>query len=278
MNRERFESWISHLQRRICQSLESLESVHPKPHVIPGRFIRKEWKRHNRDDMGGGTMSLLKGAVFEKAGVNISTVFGSFSDDFCKEIPGTEASGDFWASGLSIVTHPVNPHVPAVHFNVRMIQTQKTWFGGGTDLTPTFPYDEDTNDFHVALHRACDTYDPQAYMSYKKACDEYFFLPHRNEPRGVGGIFFDYVNSGSWDNDFAFLSAISEAFLFVYPHIVKRRMHTHWTSEDKYAQMIKRGKYAEFNLLYDRGTRFGLQTGGNIDAIFMSLPPAAGWE
>jgi coproporphyrinogen III oxidase len=282
--------WFSNLQSRICLVLEDIENeaaqldLAPK-HVLPGRFERKSWKRqdasHPEQDGGGGTMAILKGRVFEKAGVNISTVYGEFPPQFAKEIPGADADPRFWASGISLVIHPYNPFVPAIHMNTRHIVTSKAWFGGGSDLTPTFEFDEDTNDFHQAFQAACDAHNPDYYPRFKTWCDEYFYLPHRQEPRGIGGIFYDNLSSGEtsqdFEKDFAFTRDVGEAFLNIYPALVRRHMEKPWSNEDKQKQMIKRGRYVEFNLLYDRGTKFGLQTSGNVEAILMSLPPMVSW-
>lgn len=280
--KEQAIQWFTELQSHICTVLEDIENEFQHPTHLPGRFGHKPWKRTDptqpNQEGGGGVMAVMEnGAVFEKAGVNISTVYGEFSKEFTHEIPGAEKDPCFWASGISIVIHPANPFVPAVHMNTRHIITSKSWFGGGSDLTPTFPIEEDTKDFHQALRNACDAYNPDAYAKYKLWCDEYFYLPHRKEMRGVGGIFFDYVNSGDMSADFEFIKTVGMAFIDTYAIIVRRRMRQEWTMEDKYKQLVKRGRYAEFNLLYDRGTRFGLMTGGNVDAILMSLPPVAVW-
>lgn len=268
--------WFVSLRDQICASYEAIETEYAEKNGgEPGRFTYTPWKRDS--DQGGGIMGLMKGQVFEKVGVNVSTVFGAFTEGFSKEIPGTEENPSFWASGISLVSHMKNPLVPSVHMNTRMITTQKLWFGGGADLTPTFEFEEDTTDFHQAFKDACDQFDPDYYPRFKKWCDEYFFIKHRNEARGIGGIFYDYLNSGSWDTDFAFTQAVGRAFLTIYPALVRRRMFSEWTEEQKEKQKIKRGRYAEFNLMYDRGTRFGLQTNGNVDAILMSLPPEASW-
>jgi coproporphyrinogen III oxidase len=273
------EAWFRSLRDSLCARLEEIERELPGSNAPPGRFERKEWRRPPEDgaDGGGGVMSIIRGRVFEKGGVNVSTVHGTFSERFRKEIPGAAEDPRFWASGISVVIHPRSPRVPAAHMNTRHIVTAKGWFGGGADLTPTFAYEEDTRDFHAALQAACDAADPAYYAKFKKWCDEYFFLPHRGEARGVGGIFYDYVDSGDWDADFAFTRAVGQAFVDVYPKIVRRRLAEPWSEDDRKAQLVKRGRYVEFNLLYDRGTRFGLQTGGNTEAILMSLPPTAEW-
>ena len=273
------ESWFQSLRDSLCATLEAIERELPGANAAPGRFERKAWTRppENGADGGGGVMSILHGRVFEKAGVNVSTVHGTFSERFRKEIPGADQDPRFWASGISVVIHPCSPKVPAAHMNTRHIVTSKGWFGGGADMTPVFPNEEDTGDFHGALKGACDAADPAYYGKFKKWCDDYFFLPHRGEARGVGGIFYDYVETGDWDADFAFTRAVGQAFVDIYPKIVRRRFAEPWTETDRKAQLVKRGRYVEFNLLYDRGTRFGLQTGGNVEAILMSLPPIAEW-
>jgi coproporphyrinogen III oxidase len=222
-------------------------------------------------------MAMLRGRVLEKAGVNVSTVEGEFSDTFRARIPGAAEDGHFWASGISVVVHPRSPLVPAAHMNTRMIVTHKRWFGGGADLTPVFPDADDSASFHAALRAACDGADPGYYRLFKAWCDEYFYLPHRGEPRGVGGIFFDDLTTSDLEADLAFVRAVGLAFLDAYPTIVRRHMAEPWTAEQKRAQLIKRGRYVEFNLLYDRGTRFGIETGGNPEAVLMSLPPEAAW-
>jgi coproporphyrinogen III oxidase len=219
----------------------------------------------------------MHGRVFEKVGVNVSTVFGEFAPEFRSEIPGAAEDPRFWAGGISVVAHMRSPLVPAAHMNTRHIVTGKAWFGGGADLTPIYPDEAAAAAFHAALKRACDAYEPDAYTRFKKWCDDYFFLPHRGESRGVGGIFCDYVDSGDWERDFAFNRGIGEAFLGVFPDLVRERMSRPWTPEQRRHQLIRRGRYVEFNLLYDRGTRFGLKTGGNVEAILMSLPPQAAW-
>ncbi|MDW3205122.1 MAG: oxygen-dependent coproporphyrinogen oxidase [Alphaproteobacteria bacterium] len=277
--------WFATLRDRICAEFETLETElgdgMPHAELEPGRFERKTWQRP--DDGGGhgggGTMAVMRGGrVFEKVGVNISKVEGTFSEQFRKEIPGAEESGGaFWASGVSLVAHMRSPKVPAIHMNTRMIVTSKNWFGGGTDLNPMVEVPQDTADFHAALKRTCDAHACADYPRYKEWCDEYFFIKHRNQARGVGGIFFDYLDSGDWEDDFAFVRGVGECFLDIYPTLVRRHLGESWTAEDREWQLQKRGLYAEFNLVYDRGTRFGLMTGGNPEAVLMSLPPEAKW-
>jgi coproporphyrinogen III oxidase len=270
-------AWFAALRDRICTAFEGVEDDYAGGEhgaLPPGRFERKDW---DRPGGGGGTIALMHGRVFEKVGVNVSTVFGEFAPEFRAEIPGAVEDPRFWAGGISLVAHMRSPLVPAVHMNTRHIVTKKAWFGGGSDLTPTYPDPEAAAAFHAALARACDGYEPDAYARFKKWCDEYFYLPHRGEARGVGGIFFDYLDSGDWERDFAFVRAVGEAFLGVFPEIVRARMNQPWTTEQRRHQLVRRGRYVEFNLLYDRGTRFGLKTGGNVEAILMSLPPEAAW-
>jgi coproporphyrinogen III oxidase len=269
-------AWFRTLRDLICAEFEKIEQEYTKE-AGASKFIRTPW---TREGGGGGEMSVLKGRVFEKVGVNISTVHGEFSEAMRKEIPGAAEHPEFWASGISVVAHMCSPLVPAVHMNTRMIvvgKGAKQWFGGGSDLTPMYPNDKDTADFHGALKQCCDRFDPGYYAKFKKWCDEYFFLKHRSEPRGVGGIFYDYVNSGDWQKDFEFTQSVGETFLDIYPKLVRRHMHESWTPEQREHQLKKRGRYVEFNLLYDRGTRFGLMTGGNVEAILMSLPPEVKW-
>jgi coproporphyrinogen III oxidase len=268
----RARAWFEALRDRICQAFEAIEDEFA-PDAPPARFVRKAWERQGG---GGGIMASMYGRVFEKVGVNVSTVHGSFAPEFAKAIPGAADDPRFWASGISLVAHMTNPHVPPVHMNTRHIVTTRRWFGGGADLNSIFPIDEDTMTFHEALRDACDPFDPDRYDRYKAWADEYFFIPHRGEARGVGGIFFDYLED-DFERDFAFTKSVGEAFLDVYPRIVRRRMHTPWTEEDRRQQQIKRGRYVEFNLVYDRGTQFGLKTGGNPEAVLMSLPPSAAW-
>jgi len=264
--------WFEALRDRICVALETIEDEYERG--APRRFARKDWAREGG---GGGTMAILKGRVFEKAGVNISTVWGEFSPEFRGQIPGAETDPRFWASGISLVLHPRSPLVPAVHLNTRHIATTKSWFGGGTDLTPAFPDAADTRDFHAALAAACAKHDASYYPRFKQWCDEYFFLKHRGEARGVGGIFYDYLDSGDFARDFAFTREVGEAFLAIYPELARRHMRERWTEEQRRHQLLRRGRYVEFNLIYDRGTLFGLRTGGNVEAILMSLPPEASW-
>jgi coproporphyrinogen III oxidase len=265
------------LRERICAAFEAVEDEYAGADRValpPGRFVRSDWQRPGG---GGGTMAVMHGRVFEKVGVNVSTVFGEFAPEFRNEIPGADADPRFWASGVSLVAHMRSPLIPAVHLNTRHIVTRKAWFGGGADLTPIYPDERAAEEFHAALAAACNAYDPDCYARFRAWCDEYFYLPHRGEPRGAGGIFFDYLDSGDWARDLAFVEAMGEAFLAVYPAIVRARMDRPWTQEQRRHQLVRRGRYVEFNLLYDRGTRFGLKTGGNVEAILMSLPPEAAW-
>ncbi len=269
--------WFSHLRDLICAEFEKIEEefAAAKGLTNAGKFQRKYW---DRDGGGSGEMSLMKGNVFEKVGVNYSQVFGDFSEEFRKQIPGAEENPAFWASGISLVAHMKSPLVPAVHMNTRFICTTKNWFGGGADLNPMFEVEQDTKDFHSAFQAACDKASPDYYDKYKKWCDEYFFIKHRGVARGVGGIFYDYLNSDNFSADFEFTKNVGLAFLEIFPKLVRRHMFESWTDEQRQHQLRKRGLYAEFNLVYDRGTKFGLMTGGNTEAILMSLPPVAIWD
>ena len=281
VQKTRAAQWFEALRDRISAAFEALEDAltGPGSDRPPGRFERKSWERQGEGggSGGGGVMSIMYGRVFEKVGVNVSTVFGEFKEEFRGDIPGTAEDPRFWAGGISLVAHPRSPLVPAVHMNTRHITTTTAWFGGGMDLTPTFADEDDTRDFHEALKAACDAHDPDYYPRFKKWCDEYFYLRHRGEPRGVGGIFFDDLTSGDWERDFAFVQDVGRALLEVYPKLVRRHMDRPWTEAQRQHQLVKRGRYVEFNLLYDRGTKFGLMTGGDVEAVFMSLPPLAAW-
>ncbi len=279
--------WFEALQERICGAFEDLERQAP-PHLYPGdpgRFETTPWSRtpaRDGADQGGGSMRMMRGRLFAKVGVHTSTVFGELPPDFAAQIKGAAADRRFWASGISLIAHMHNPRVPAVHMNTRFIVTGESWFGGGADLNPTIDEQrrevhEDAREFHARLRSACDSFDPAWYERYRAWADEYFWLPHRSEPRGVGGIFFDHHNTGDHQRDFTFAKAVGEAFLDIYPTLVRRRMVEPWNAQDLAEQAKWRSRYVEFNLLYDRGTQFGLKTGGNVESILSSLPPTAEW-
>ena len=268
MESEKFkiaEKWFINLRNELVKSLEDIDS---------SKFSVTEW---NHKDEGGGKMSILKGSVIEKGGVNFSSVAGKFNDLIVKQIPGTKNNPSYKATGISVVLHPHSPNIPSMHFNTRYLKTQKSWFGGGIDFTPCLSFAQEKN-YHSSLKELCDKFNSNYYPEFKKNCDNYFFLKHRKEPRGIGGIFFDYLNSNNWEHDFQFVKTVGEFFKDYSINIINNLKKEAWTESDKNLQLLKRSRYVEFNLLYDRGTKFGLETGGNTDAIMMSMPPLAKWE
>ena len=279
-------SWFQTLQADIISRFEALEDEAGPPLYkgAAGRFERTPWKRGDgTEDLGGGTMAVMRGRLFEKVGVHVSCVYGAFAPEFAKTIPGADKSGGkFWAAGISLIAHMHSPRVPAVHMNTRMLVTSDAWFGGGADLTPLLAYQRDQDfpdaiQFHDAMQAACEGHPGADYPAFKKHCEEYFYLPHRDEPRGIGGIFYDRHATGDWEADFAFTQSVGKHFADVYPQIVRKRMLESWTPAEREEQLVRRGRYVEFNLLYDRGTTFGLKTGGNVASILSSMPPVVKW-
>ena len=264
-------NWFKTLQEVLCKEIEELEGGSKL-------FRYKNWERGKKSNEGGGQSRIYEnGKIFDKVGVNFSEVYGKFSNQFKNKIPGTNKNSKFWASGISVVMHMKNPHVPAMHFNTRYVYTSYGWFGGGMDVTPCFKDKKLEKWFHSEIKKSCDKHNKNYYKKYKKWCDEYFYLPHRNEPRGIGGIFFDYKKN-NWEKDFSFVREVGISFKNIVREIILKKHKKKWTKRDKEIQYEKRGRYVEFNLLYDRGTKFGLNTGGNVDAILMSLPPLAKWK
>ena len=287
LRKEAAKAWFESLAGRIIAAFEALEAAAPAA-LYPGaagQFVRTPWKRgegQGATHEGGGVMGMMRGRLFEKVGVHVSTVQGEFSPDFAKQVKGAAEDPRFWASGVSLIAHMKNPHIPAVHMNTRMIVTTQSWFGGGADLNPMLDAArrQDHGDavfFHAAMKAACDAYAPDAYSKYKKWAEDYFFLPHRGHHRGVGGIFYDHLGSGDWDMDFLFTQNVGEALLGAFPELVKAHWNESWSEAERHEQAKWRGRYVEFNLLYDRGTTFGLKTGGNVESILSSMPPVAEW-